>query len=100
MVSPPTSAIKPETAIYSVPVAQNGLPEAEKDGSKNPSSTVPTPRPVAVEQVTLDEQVHFDNVKLSFFGIYGFATWIDLVLVAISTICAVIGGALIPVTPV
>ena len=100
MVGPPTDAIEPETAIHSVSVARNGLPEAEKDGSKNLSSTVATPRPVTAEQVTLDEQVHFDNVKLSFFGIYGFATWIDLLLVAVSTICAVIGGALIPVTPV
>ncbi len=67
---------------------------------KTSSSTVAMPGPVIAEQVTLDEQVHFDNVELSFFGIYGFATRIDLVLVAISTICAVIGGALIPVTPV
>jgi hypothetical protein len=100
MVSLPTDAIKSETEIHSVSVARNGLAEAEKDGSENSSSTVATPGPLTAEQVTLDEQVHFDNVKLSFFGIYGFATWIDLVLVAISTICAVIGGALVPVTPV
>jgi ATP-binding cassette subfamily B (MDR/TAP) protein 1 len=100
MVGPSTDAIEPGTAIHGVSVAREGLPEAEKDDSKNSSSTVATPRPVTAEQVTLDEQVQFDIVKLSFFGIYGFATWIDLVLVAISTICAVIGGALIPVTPV
>jgi ATP-binding cassette subfamily B (MDR/TAP) protein 1 len=100
MVGPPTDAIEPETAIHSVSAAWNGLPEAEKDGSKISSSSVVTPGPATAEQVTLDEQVHFDDIKLSFFGIYGFATWIDLVLVAISTICAVIGGALIPVTPV
>lgn len=100
MVGPPTDAIEPETAVNSVSTAPNGLPETEKEGSKNSSLTVDAPGPVTAEQVTLDEQVHFDDVKLSFFGIYGFATWIDLALVAISTICAVIGGALIPVTPV
>jgi hypothetical protein len=48
----------------------------------------------------LDQQLHFENVKLSFIGIYSYATGIDLCLVAISAVFAAIGGALIPVTPV
>jgi hypothetical protein len=92
MVGPPADAIEPGMAIQI-----HGI-ETEKDGGKISSSTEPVTN--TVDQAALDEQVHFDNVKLSFLGIYGFATWIDWVLVAISATCAIIAGALIPVTPV
>lgn len=52
------------------------------------------------EQDFLCKQLHFEDVSLSFIGIYTFASWVDLGLVAISTVCAVIAGALIPVAPV
>ncbi|OKL64606.1 hypothetical protein UA08_00562 [Talaromyces atroroseus] len=67
----------------------------ERDSSvreKDPSDNV--------ELDYLDQQLHFEDVKLSFIGIYSYATRIDLCLVAISTVFAVIGGALIPVTPI
>lgn len=55
---------------------------------------------VTTQEEFLRKQLHFDDVKLSFFGIYTFATWGDLGLVGISAICAIIAGALFPVAPV
>lgn len=55
---------------------------------------------VAVENAALEQQLHFDDNNVSFLGIYRFADSIDVIVVAISTLCAVIAGSLIPITPV
>lgn len=55
---------------------------------------------VAVEHATLERQLHFDENNVSFLGIYRFTDAIDVIVVAVSTVCAVIAGSLIPVTPV
>ncbi|XWW96038.1 hypothetical protein V2A60_004008 [Cordyceps javanica] len=55
---------------------------------------------VAVERAALQQQLHFDDSNVSFFGIFRFADSIDVIVVTISTLCAVIAGSLIPVTPI
>lgn len=55
---------------------------------------------VAVEHATLERQLHFDENDVSFLELYRFADAIDVIVVAVSTLCAVIAGSLIPVTPV
>jgi hypothetical protein len=59
-----------------------------------------TPPPRNLEQEALNKQLHFGDVQTSFFALYRYATFFDLTLVAVSTICAVIAGAVVPVAPV
>lgn len=64
--------------------------------TENDSSTAMA----SAERALLDEQLRIDCASMSFFAIYGYATWLDLALVAICSVCAAIAGALVPVTPV
>lgn len=52
------------------------------------------------EQAFLREHLRIDDVNLSFLGIFSYATWLDLVVVAICAVCAIIAGALPPITAV
>lgn len=56
--------------------------------------------PTNVEQAILQDQLRIDDVKLSFLGIYNYATWLDLAVVAICAVCAIIAGALSPIAAV
>jgi hypothetical protein len=52
------------------------------------------------EQERLDEQLHFDRVKISVFDVYHYASKFDVVIAAISAIAALLAGALVPLSPV
>ncbi|EGE04601.1 P-glycoprotein [Trichophyton equinum CBS 127.97] len=54
----------------------------------------------ANEQEALASQLRVEDVKLSFFSIFSYATWPETVLIAICTICAIVAGSLVPFTPV
>ncbi|EZF36194.1 hypothetical protein H109_00026 [Trichophyton interdigitale MR816] len=53
----------------------------------------------ANEQEALASQLRVEDVKLSFFSIFSYATWPETVLIAICTICAIVAGSLVPFTP-
>ncbi|KAB8290415.1 hypothetical protein EYC80_010847 [Monilinia laxa] len=48
----------------------------------------------------IQRQLHFPDVKVSFFTLFRFATANDLIVIAISTCCALIAGATIPLPPI
>ncbi|KAA8575941.1 hypothetical protein EYC84_006106 [Monilinia fructicola] len=48
----------------------------------------------------IQRQLHFPDVKVSFFTLFRFATANDLIIIAISTFCALIAGATIPLPPI
>jgi ATP-binding cassette subfamily B (MDR/TAP) protein 1 len=54
----------------------------------------------AEEKGILDKQLHFKDIKASFFSLYRYATWLDLALVVVGTISALIAGGLHPTAPV
>ncbi|KAL7952825.1 multidrug resistance protein [Trichoderma compactum] len=87
---------KTDHTIEDATVPQDGSTETEKRSDGDDSSNTIT----TAEQTVLSEQLRFDDVKLSFFGIYSFASWIDIIIVIICSVCAVIAGAIIPVTPI
>lgn len=101
MATLPSRTVEPEKTDPGISDAVNPLPENIAGTDEKTATDGYSPQAITTaEQAFLDEQLHFDNVKLSFIGIYSFATWKDLLLVLISAVCAVIAGALIPVTPV
>ncbi|KAL5351398.1 hypothetical protein ACLOAV_003257 [Pseudogymnoascus australis] len=101
MATLPSRTVEPEKTDPGISDAVNPLPENIAGTDEKTATDGYSPQTITTaEQAFLDEQLHFDNVKLSFIGIYSFATWKDLLLVLISAVCAVIAGALIPVTPV
>ncbi|PHH68591.1 hypothetical protein CDD82_421 [Ophiocordyceps australis] len=79
-----------------LPAENNASSQVKPHAGKNSSSTVV----VSPEQAALERQLRIDPVKLSFLGIYSYATWFDLVIVVVCTICAAAAGALVPVTPI
>jgi ATP-binding cassette subfamily B (MDR/TAP) protein 1 len=72
--------------------ASAGLELAEKGEAAPPMDTL--------EQKKLAQQLHFDDIQTSFFALYRHATIFDLVIIAVSTVCAVVAGAVVPVAPV
>ena len=48
------------------------------------------------EAAILKEQLHIPDVKVSFIGLYRYATTNDLLILALSAICAIAGGAIMP----
>lgn len=96
MTSSGSGSLDPEKGDLSATPVGTSLPGfAEK-----PGADITTVQRSSTEQEFLDKQLKFEESNLSFIGIYKYATWKDLVLVAISSVCAVAAGALIPVTPV
>ncbi|EGX95969.1 multidrug resistance protein [Cordyceps militaris CM01] len=88
----PSSAGGEDTAAIAPP-AQSGLSIA--------AAVAPAfEAHVAVEHAALGQQLHFDESHVSFLGIYRFADTVDVLVVTISALCAVIAGALIPITPI
>ncbi|PHH65676.1 hypothetical protein CDD81_1762 [Ophiocordyceps australis] len=76
---------------------------AEEQASPNAKSAAGVDSSVVAlspEQALLEKQLRIDPVKLSFFGIYRYASWFDLAIVIVCAICAVVAGALVPVTPI
>ncbi|GAB0134920.1 hypothetical protein EsDP_00003272 [Epichloe bromicola] len=71
------------------------LAKPEPSASAHFSTNVEPP-----EQAFLRDQLRIDDVNLSFLGIYSYATWLDLVVVAICAVCAIIAGALPPITAI
>ncbi|KAL7940157.1 multidrug resistance protein [Trichoderma barbatum] len=99
MTGSPPGAIdgeKTDHTITDATVPQDGNAETGKISARDDSPITIT----TAEQTFLSEQLRFEDVKLSFLGIYSFASWIDLIIVIISTVCAVAAGAIIPVTPI
>ena|SRR6266498_4105268 len=52
------------------------------------------------EREILNRQLDIPEVKIGFFGLYQYATTIDLIVLGISTVCAIAGGAIIPLLTV
>jgi len=52
------------------------------------------------EAEIVERQLHFPDVKASFFTLFRYATASDFVVIAISTVCALVAGALIPLPSV
>ncbi|QPH02093.1 hypothetical protein C2857_006299 [Epichloe festucae Fl1] len=48
----------------------------------------------------LEQQIHFQDYKASFLDLYESATVFDLVLIGVSTVAAIIAGALHPTAPI
>ncbi|OBT71595.1 hypothetical protein VF21_09533 [Pseudogymnoascus sp. 05NY08] len=48
------------------------------------------------EEEILQQQIQFDDVKISFLGLYHYASALDIILALVSAICAVLGGACQP----
>lgn len=48
----------------------------------------------------LEQQIRFQDYKASFLDLFEFATTFDILLIGVSTIAAIIAGALHPTAPV
>ena len=74
--------------------------ENENESCNNTIAQEPPAPSLELEKEILDKQLHVEDIKASFFGLYRHATFLDLVLVVVSTFAAIIAGALHPTTPV
>ena len=52
------------------------------------------------EQEILRRQLSVPKIQLGFFGLYGYATVVDKAIIAISVVCAIVGGAIFPLMTV
>lgn len=48
----------------------------------------------------LKSQTHMEDSRVGYFGMYRYATPRDLLIIALSTLCAVAAGGLVPTFPV
>ena len=119
--SPPKSSVfQPQSNFSLVRVQQNLSPDAtmasvsehEEKGDISISvgverSTVTTENEKALqnhltedEQRTLDRQLDTPEVKGSFVKLYRYATKTDLIVIAVSSVCAIIAGVILPLMTV
>lgn len=49
------------------------------------------------ESEIIARQLHVPEVKVSFLRLYQYGTTIDFVILAVSTFCAVVAGAILPI---
>lgn len=73
------------------------------DGGKNASKTALTVDDDAIfahlpehEKEILKKQLDAPNVKISFFGLYRYASRLDVLILVVSAICAIAAGAALP----
>lgn len=74
-----------------------------KDGDKNASKTALTVDDDAIfahlpehEKEILKKQLDAPSVKISFFGLYRYASRMDILILVVSAICAIAAGAALP----
>ncbi|KAI1859844.1 hypothetical protein JX265_010293 [Neoarthrinium moseri] len=89
--------IVPESSLTSVSSC-NGDCTHTADCSEKPESNRALPN--TLEKEILERQLDFQDVKASFFGLYSHATWVDIVIVLVSTLAAIAAGALHPTAPI
>lgn len=77
--------------------------EGSNEGSKNGSKTALTLDDDAIfahlpehEKEILKKQLDAPNVKISFFGLYRYASRMDMLILGVSAICAIAAGAALP----
>lgn len=52
------------------------------------------------EQAILKKQLDIPTVAINYIKLYRYATRVDLIIIAISSLCAIIGGAVLPLMTV
>ncbi len=52
------------------------------------------------EQEILRRQLDMPDVKVNYFSVFRYATRVDLLIIVVSTICAIAGGAALPLMTV
>ncbi len=50
------------------------------------------------DEAQLAKQRRIDEIKITFFDLYRYATLLDIVIVAVCTLCAMVAGATVPVS--
>lgn len=77
--------------------------DGKDDGNKNASKTALTLDDDAIfahlpehEKEILKKQLDAPSVKISFFGLYRYASRMDLLILVVSAICAIVAGAALP----
>lgn len=77
--------------------------DGKDDGDKNASKTALTLDDDAIfahlpehEKEILKKQLDAPNVKISFFGLYRYASRMDVLILVVSAICAIAAGAALP----
>ena len=76
---------------------------ASSQGASSGDSTVqglPASNPKAPDCEILDLQIHLPEAKASFLSLYRHASPLDFITVIISTVAALLTGALYPIAPV
>lgn len=56
--------------------------------------------PTQREEVAVQKQIQYDEVKKSFLGLYQYASALDIILVMVCAVCAILAGACQPLPTV
>lgn len=92
----------------------HGKPEKPRDHTRDSDSTLSAPKATGSqtalpldddalfahlpqhEKDILKKQLDSPNVKISFFGLYRYASHLDILILVVSAICAIAAGAALP----
>ncbi|KAJ5661558.1 uncharacterized protein N7477_009174 [Penicillium maclennaniae] len=94
---------KPDRTIDSGSTLSASAPKDDKDESKKGSNTALSLDDDAMfahlpehEKEILKKQLDAPHVKISFFGLYRYASKMDILILSVSAICAIAAGAALP----
>ncbi|CZR68534.1 related to multidrug resistance protein [Phialocephala subalpina] len=97
MASEKENASKEETSINIRDGANHKATSSNGEVTLTPENEkASNPRFTEQEQRILDRQIDTPLVKISYFMLYRYATKVDLIIITISTICAIAAGSVFP----